>query len=78
MRGVFVPIFKGKGDKSDMAKYRFICLLNHSYKLLSTLLLRRTTEEVAAYLPDTQAGLRKERGRRDKDRKSTRLNSSHW
>ena len=37
VRGVPVPTFKGKGGKSDMAKYRFTCLLNHSYKLLSTL-----------------------------------------
>ena len=56
-----------------MAKYRFICLLNHSYKLLSTLLLRRTTEEVAAYLPDTQAGCGPDkRGFRKKKQSSNR------
>ena len=33
-------IYKNKGDKDDPGKYRFICLLTHSYKLLSTLLLK--------------------------------------
>eukprot|EP01045_Picozoa_sp_COSAG04_P003477 COSAG04_NODE_142_length_23587_cov_115.049295_4_plen_186_part_00 len=48
-----------------MKKYRMICLLNHSFKLLSAYLLRRTTVEVEASLPDEQAGFRKDRGTRD-------------
>ena len=48
-----------------MEKYRYICLLNHSFKLLSALMLRRTAVEVAKYLPEEQAGFRKERGCRD-------------
>ena len=36
--GVFVPIFK-KGQADDMKNYRFICLLNHAYKVLSLYLL---------------------------------------
>ena len=37
--GVFVTIFKNKGSSEDFTKYRFICLLNHAFKLLSCYLL---------------------------------------
>ena len=39
VQGVFVTIYKNKGSSEDFTKYRFICLLNHSFKLLSAYLL---------------------------------------
>jgi hypothetical protein len=33
--GVVVTIFKRKGSSQDFSKYRFICLLNHAFKLMS-------------------------------------------
>ena len=38
VRGVFIPIFKEKGSPDDMEKYRYICLLNHSFKLAGTVI----------------------------------------
>ena len=37
LRGTFFTIFK-KGRKDDYGNYRLIDLLNHSYKVLSSLL----------------------------------------
>ena len=48
-----------------MSKYRYICLLNHSYKLLSVYLLRKLNEEVEFNLPSCQFGFRANKGTRD-------------
>ena len=39
-RGTFITIFK-KGRKDDYGNYRLVNLLNHSYNVLSSLLLLR-------------------------------------
>ena len=48
-----------------MANYRAICLLCHSYKLLSAVVARRLMAVLEDRLPDTQAGFRPARGCRD-------------
>ncbi len=63
-KGQFVPLFK-KGPVDNMGNYRFICLLPHHYKMLSTLVYHRAARETEWYLPDTQAGFRSGRGGRD-------------
>ena len=65
VKGIFVPIFKNKGSSDDMTKYRFICLLNHAYKVLSALVLKRMCESVDGFLPETQAGFRANRATSD-------------
>ena len=42
---VFIMIYKNKDSKDDYTKYRVIGLLNHTYKIMSTILLRRLIEE---------------------------------
>ena len=37
--GEFVTIYKNKGSSEDMSSYRFICLLTHACRLLSSWLL---------------------------------------
>ena len=64
VRGVFMMIYK-KGPKDDFVNYRAICLLCHSYKLLSAVIARRLMEVLDGHLPDTQAGFRPARGCRD-------------
>ena len=64
VRGVFMMIYK-KGPRDDFANYRAICLLCHSYKLLSAVIARRLMEVLDGHLPDTQAGFRPARGCRD-------------
>ena len=59
VRGLFVMVYKGKGSSDDMSKYRCICLLNHAFKLLSAVLLRRLAAECEAWLPESQAGFRR-------------------
>ena len=54
-----------KGSRDDMANYRAICLLCHSYKLLSAVVARRLMAVLDERLPDTQAGFRPARGCRD-------------
>ena len=34
--GIFIPIYKQGKVKDDFRSYRFICLLSHAYKVLST------------------------------------------
>ena len=63
--GLFVPIFKNKGSADDFSKYRFICLLNHALKLLSSYMLLRAVRETEKYLPASQAGFRKKRSTAD-------------
>ena len=54
-----------KSNKDDFANYRAICLLCHSYKLLSAVIHRRLMEVLDGHLPSTQAGFRPARGCRD-------------
>ena len=58
-------MFKNKGSSSDTSKYRALCMLNHSYKLLSVWLLLRLVKETDLFLSQSQAGFRKNRGTRD-------------
>ena len=64
VRGIFIMLHK-KGPRDDMANYRAICLLSHSYKLLSAVVARRLMAVLEGHLPDTQAGFRPARGCRD-------------
>ena len=61
---VFIMLHK-KGSRDDMANYRAICLLCHSYKLFSAIVARRLMAVLEDHLPDTQAGFRPARGCRD-------------
>ena len=63
--GEFVMLWKKKGSTDDPSKYRCICLLNHLYKILSTIILNRLLEPVDGFLKDWQAGFRQKRGCRD-------------
>ena len=47
--GIFVMIFK-KGSHDDCSNYRCICLLNHDYKILSVVLLKRLVAECDGFL----------------------------
>ena len=49
--GVFVMLYK-KGSPDDFSNYRCICLLNHAYKILSAILMRRLTTECGEFLSD--------------------------
>ena len=64
VRGTFIMLHK-KGPRDDMANYRAICLLCHSYKLLFAVVARRLMAVLEDRLPDTQAGFRPARGCRD-------------
>ena len=58
-------IFKKKGSHNDCSKYRAIGLLNHAYKIMSVILLKRLVTECADFLSEWQAGFRARRGCRD-------------
>ena len=62
---VFVLIYKQKGSHNDLTKYRAIGLLNHAYKIMSTILLRRIVKECKDFFSEWQAGFRSQRGCRD-------------
>ena len=64
VRGTFIMLHK-KGSRDDIANYRAICLLCHSYKLLSAVVARRLMAVLEDRPPDTQAGFRPARGCRD-------------
>ena len=64
-QAVFVMLYKNKGSTNDPTKYRCIGLLNHAYKVLSTIILGRINAETDGYLQDWQAGFRQRRGCRD-------------
>ena len=48
----FVMLFKNKGSHKDPSKYRCIGLLNHSYKILSIIILMRLLQSSEGFLPD--------------------------
>ena len=49
--GIFVMIYK-KGEQDDCANYRCICLLNHAYKILSVVLMKRLVTECENFLSE--------------------------
>ena len=62
---IFVMVYKKKGSRHDCSKYRAIGLLNHAYKVMSVVLLRRIAKECTDFFSDWQAGFRAKRGCRD-------------
>ena len=58
-------MYKNKGSPDDLTKYRALGLLNHVYKIMTVVLLRRLVEECADFFSDWQAGFRPQRGCRD-------------
>ena len=59
-KSILVPIPK-KGDLSDCSNYRTISLINHTGKVLLTVLLNRLKSHLDPYLSEEQAGFRKDR-----------------
>ena len=49
---VFVMIFKNKGSPDDCTKYRCIGLLNHAYKIMTVVLLKRLVTECQSFFSD--------------------------
>ena len=45
-QGLFVNIYKNKGNKNDPANYRPICLLSHAYKAFAIIVLGRIRDAV--------------------------------
>ena len=65
VRRTFIMLHK-KGSRDDMGNYRAICLLCHSYKLLSAVVARRLMALLEERLPDIpEAGFRPVQGCRD-------------
>ena len=62
---ICIMLYKNKGSSDDYTKYRAIGLLNHAYKIMTTILLRRLVKECAAFFSEWQAGFRAHRGCRD-------------
>ena len=58
-------MFYKKKCKDDRRNYRALGLLNHAYKVFSTILLMRIVPYVEPMLSDMQAGFRQKRGCRD-------------
>ena len=61
VKGIFIMLYKKK-DRNNFANYRAICLLCHAYKLLSAVIATKLQVELNAFLPDSQAGFRPNRG----------------
>ena len=49
---VFIMIYKRKGSHNDCTKYRVIGLLNHAYKIMSTILIRRIVKECEGFFSE--------------------------
>ena len=62
---IFVMMYKNKGSPDDCTKYRALGLLNHAYKIMSVILLKRLVAECQEFFSDWQAGFRPQRGCRD-------------
>ena len=50
-----------KGDRSNCSNYRTICLINHTRRVLLTVLLHRLKSHLDPYHSEEQAGFRKYR-----------------
>ena len=48
----FVIIYKNKGSSDDPSKYMCVPLLNHSYKILSQIILARMMDQSETSLQD--------------------------
>ena len=64
VKGVFVMLFK-KGCPKSYGNYRPVCLLEQEYKLMAMIMIRMMGCETEKWLPEVQAGFRKNRGCRD-------------
>ena len=62
---LIIPIFKGKGDKSNCQNYRGISLINHITKLYERILEKRARSIIEEKLGKEQYGFRKNRGTTD-------------
>ena len=60
---IFVMILKHKGSHNDCSKHS---LLNHTYKIMSVILLKRIVQECVDFLGEWQVGFHANRGCRDK------------
>ena len=49
---VFIMIYKNKGSADDFTKYRAIGLLNHAYKIMAVVLLRRLVQECGHFFSE--------------------------
>ena len=49
---IFVMMFKNKGSPDDCSKYRALGLLNHAYKIMSVILLKRLVDECTEFFSD--------------------------
>ncbi|EZG42817.1 endonuclease-reverse transcriptase [Gregarina niphandrodes] len=56
-----LPIYKGKGSKSDPANYRPIALLNTAVKILGSIVADRVNAATANRISDSQSGFRRGR-----------------
>ena len=54
---IFIMMYKKKGSHNDCSKYRAIGLLNHTYKIMSVVLLRRLVEECKDFLASDRRDL---------------------
>ena len=64
--GDFCMPHKGKGkDPNDRKSCRALCMLNHSFKFVTGLVMERLAGEIGHNLPQWQAGFRKGTGTRD-------------
>ena len=61
-RGIVVPLWKKKGDRSNKNTWRGICLLSVGSKLLARVVAQRTQLWSDGWLSEEQAGFRKGRG----------------
>ena len=61
-RSIIVPLYKGKGDKTECGSYRGISLLSVPGKLYSRILIDRARSVTENVLEEEQSGFRKGRG----------------
>ena len=60
-QALVILLFK-KGDKSNLANYRPISLLNTNYKLLAAIIQKRIADSLDKHLQRTQYGFRQQKG----------------